>query len=165
MASAREEAEKRYGHRYQRFYHDLEARFTCFYCGDPAECFDHVPPICRVSDYESFGLAHPRYLKVPACHECNTLAGSEVQESILERNEVVKAALRRKHRRVLASPEWDADDFANAALRGRLRHYVKSRTNRVSTILARLDYSLGVQRYCDEFDPIDFPRKGLLDEE
>lgn len=160
-SASRLHAEALYGHRYQRFYHDVLNRYCCFYCGQPADTMDHVPPLTRVSDYEAFGLANPRYLTVPSCPECNSLAGDTLQESILDRAVFIHRALESKYRKTLKSANWSEAEIRQAGLSGRLKWYIKGNSRVVSRLLDRLDYVLGVQVYVNAFDPIDFPdRRG-----
>lgn len=81
---------------------DVANPFDCFYCGEMASSIDHVPPISRVSDYESFGLDEEVYIKVPCCRECNGLLGSSLQESVEDRIEHSKDLLAKSIKNYLA---------------------------------------------------------------
>lgn len=125
-----------------------EFSHLCVYCGLPADTRDHVPPISRVSDYESLGLNVEIYIKVPACSECNTLLGDSIQNSFMERAEELKNKLSRKFSRQLANIDWEEDEIND--LGPNLRSYVKSSVRNGKTIVKRIDYYYGVDSVSEQ---------------
>ena len=79
--------------RYQTYTFGEGKKPKCFYCGAPATCLDHSPPLSRVSDYEALKMTIPEYLKVPCCGECNLLLGDSLQDNLQSRHEHLKALL------------------------------------------------------------------------
>lgn len=149
MAATQYSGRSIYEERYKMYWHSPDDRFTCFYCGVPAETVDHVPPLSRVDDYEAMCLVHERYVKVPCCKECNMLAGSTVQESIIQRKELVADKLAKRHASDIRAPEWDKEELAS--LTGRLRGYVAAAGRRQKRALDRINYYAGVDAYIAEF--------------
>lgn len=74
----------------------------CVYCGERACDVEHVIP-------KSSGL--PTYT-VPACRECNVLAGAVQLGGFVQKCAYIKQALRRRYRHVLSMPEWDPEELA-----------------------------------------------------
>ena len=151
VSSYRKEALLKYGEIYTRFVHDDENHYTCFYCGEPGNQYDHQPPITRVSDYRSLGLATEKYIKVVSCAECNGMASDYLSETILDRADFVDKKLKQKYKKIMLSPVWDETDIEQAQLRGRLRQSVKNHSNKLVRILDRIDYGYGVHRYVDAY--------------
>ena len=100
----------------------------CYYCGDPADTVDHVVPRSviesitdsGVDDLIAAALRRRRRLLVPACRECNTLAGAKYHETLAERTDYVRERLARKYRKALAMPDWSASELVDLSdgLRG-----------------------------------------------
>lgn len=85
----------------------------CVYCGDIASTVDHVPPTTirermSATDREDF-----EFVVVPACRECNCaiLSGKPLY-TVEDRTAFVKEALQRRHKRLLAMPDWSDDDLS-----------------------------------------------------
>jgi len=79
----------------------------CVYCGVPQEVGDHSLP------YSAKDAFNPtcRWL-VPACRECNALAGASVQHYLSERIVFVKERLQKRYARLLRTPSWSVDELA-----------------------------------------------------
>jgi hypothetical protein len=137
-----------YEERYHLVTGEREPMFwRCVYCGLPAESKDHVPPITRVSDYESLGLAIELYIKVPCCLECNNLLGAELQDSFFQRAEVLKDKLARKYRRHLNNVDWDDEELEE--LGPTLKSKVLEGKVKSQRVLARIEYYAGVDLVMD----------------
>lgn len=150
MASHREECLKKWNDLYSRFYHEPDARFTCFYCGEPANTFDHQPPITRVPDFRSSSLDRERYVKVPACRQCNALASDELTESLWDRFDLVKSRLEKKYKKLLRCEGWTNAELQ--MLGPNLKGMVSSGSALASEIRRRLDYHKGIQTYIDNVE-------------
>lgn len=73
----------------------------CVYCGQPAQCRDHVTPVSYLRVYRNYNPLET----VPCCHSCNTLAGDFVAFSIKQK----ATFLLPKYRRILnlsRQPRW-----------------------------------------------------------
>ena len=122
----------------------------CVYCGQPADSLDHVPPLSRVDDYRALGLVREMYLLVPACRDCNALAGSTLQATFPERVEYVKDEITRKNRRVIAAPEWDQDEIDE--LGGSLKAYIIAQERKRKRLTSLVEYYAGVDHILDHLD-------------
>lgn len=115
-----------------RFGNDLRKRifgFQCVYCGQTADAQDHFPP-----------ATHSRQgVILPACGECNGLAGTEWSEDFARRCEHVKKRLRIKHARILAVPDWSGLEFRDTS--GRFQRWVKASILRRDHIRERLAWN------------------------
>jgi len=72
----------------------------CVYCGGTANTDEHFPPA---------SLTPNGYL-LPACRECNSIAGTTWATDFEERTRHVKAKLRLKYRSHLETPEWSTEE-------------------------------------------------------
>lgn len=122
----------------------------CFYCGEPADALDHCPPLSRVSDYRSLGLAHERYWIVPCCGECNNLLGKTLQPSLGRRHDVCKRLLYAKLHRKLDVPEWTEEELEDFG--PRLRHEVEAAQRVALRADARLAYDQGLDLWLRSLD-------------
>ena len=84
----------------------------CTYCGQVSDTLDHIPPLVMVGAMASTGanLDAP-FIKVPACHECNSILGAVNRMRIRDRRAHVKDALRKKYKKFLRIPNWDEDEL------------------------------------------------------
>lgn len=92
----------------------------CYYCGEPADSVDHARPRSLDRALNSLSEEHrravyasqPRREIVDACRTCNSVLGSRWFDTLEARRDYVKAYLRRKYARVLASPSWTDGEIA-----------------------------------------------------
>lgn len=98
----------------------------CVYCGMVADTFDHFPP----RSYTRHGFL------LPACRECNVVAGTHHPTDFDKRAEHVKQSLARRHKKALHFPVWETDDIE--ALGYSMRKNVKSWQERRRIAHARL---------------------------
>jgi hypothetical protein len=73
----------------------------CLYCGLVATTEDHFPPV-------SHSL---RGYLLPACAECNGLAGTNHPTNLKKRIAYVKEKLELKYKKLLAMPVWSKDEL------------------------------------------------------
>lgn len=119
----------------------------CVYCGAPATCRDHVPPLSRIDDYRALRLRRELFLLVPSCDNCNLLLGSTLQTNIFERIEYLKDILSRKHKKKLDRAEWDDDEVLEL---GRyLRSFVAVETAKDLNTRKRIEYYGGADAIAD----------------
>ena len=118
----------------------------CYYCGNPADTTDHVVPRSLliaitdsgVDDLTAAAMKRGRRMTVPACRECNGMAGAKYHETLAERTEFVRERLNRRYRKVLGIPDWSAAELAE--LEPGLRGYVISGLIQRDLIRRRLRY-------------------------
>lgn len=81
----REQDIKQHGHKYIRHY--TNEGYYCFYCNDPADTLDHVPPISLIGSmpYDERKRFNIPAVLVPCCSECNTALGDRVLPLIQDR--------------------------------------------------------------------------------
>lgn len=92
-------------------------------------------PLAFVSDF-SRPETLPLLWLVPACVECNALAGSNVFWTFGEKSEFVRARIEARYRKVLAMPEWS--DAELAELSGVTRQDVAGAVRLRRKVLRRL---------------------------
>lgn len=66
-----------------------ESNNQCFYCGDPAECIDHIIPWDFSRDSSKGNL-------VASCLLCNGIAGAKIFDNLEEKREYIRSQLRRQ---------------------------------------------------------------------
>lgn len=94
----------------------------CFYCGLPAAGRDHV---IAQAMYDAVLLRWPHLLHkigetVPACTECNSLAGARLFVTPGAKRRWLKSRLRERYAKVLAQPDWteaELEQISGHALR------------------------------------------------
>ncbi len=107
----------------------LNEKLLCAYCGDRATDVEHVIP-------RSTGL--PTFT-VPACKDCNSIAGDRVFGCFEEKAEYVKTTLKIKHQKILRVPEWDKDELREVSYS--LRKSIIAAQARRDWVQQRLDWS------------------------
>lgn len=137
--------------KYHSLYNILNPRnpFECFYCGLPATCRDHFPPLSRVERYRKLGLIHELYLLVPSCTECNSLLGDSLQNDMIERIEYLKQLLRHKYQTEGINKIWTEKELDEADLQGRLRTYVRGLSAKEKEAVDRVEWVYGYRAYLD----------------
>lgn len=73
----------------------------CVYCGMVAETVEHFPP----RSFSNDGLL------LPACKECNSLAGTDWPTDFGKRKGMVNDKLRRRNAKALSMPVWTKEDL------------------------------------------------------
>ena len=123
----------------------------CVYCGAAAESIDHVYPVSEAARLSrDVDLSRPSVRRelgqglnlVPACSECNSIAGSEPFTSIRAKRAFIQKRLRERHKDDLVGPVWSLDEIND--LGPTLRQHVL----------------LGLRRRCRLADRISYPRRG-----
>ena len=92
----------------------------CYYCGLAADTVDHVVPQSLLDAVRGSGddaliaavTRRRRTMVVPACRECNMLAGAKYHETLDERARYVRERLAHRHRKVLSMPDWSPSELA-----------------------------------------------------
>lgn len=76
---------KTHGHKYTR--HFLTEGYYCFYCGEPANSLDHVPPLSamEVLNKEKRKKDNIPAALVPCCMECNGALGGRQLWTVFDR--------------------------------------------------------------------------------
>lgn len=74
-----------YGHLYKR--HFLDEGYKCFYCGETAQCLDHVPAISTLEDMPKEYMRRNKlpHALVPSCFECNKILTNRNMPHVLDR--------------------------------------------------------------------------------
>ena len=100
--------------------------YQCVYCGLTE---DHWPP----QSLTIYGLL------IPACRECNNIAGTNWASDFLERVAYVKENIAKKNKRVLRTPDWSVAELKR--LGHSLRTKVESWQERKNITRERLAWS------------------------
>jgi hypothetical protein len=106
----------------------LRENKICAYCGELAEEVEHVQP--RRNRLETW--------TVPACKECNRLAGGRVFPGFYEKREYIRLAIRKKYSKELSMPEWDQEELGT--VKGRLREKIEASLAAREVTKQRLDF-------------------------
>lgn len=75
----------------------------CVYCGEWADTMEHYPPASMT----------PVGLLLPACRECNGLAGTAFCSDFRDRVALVRSKLQKRYDRELSSIEWSEEEIAS----------------------------------------------------
>ncbi len=81
----RQELMQKHHHKYTRHY--TAEGYYCFYCGDPAEGLDHVPPISMIDNmpYEKRKRDKIPAVTLACCSECNSALSSRRLQTVDDR--------------------------------------------------------------------------------
>lgn len=88
----------------------------CTYCGDVADCFDHVVPFSR-SNFNrrkrifKISKKEMRSLCVPSCTECNSLLGNKEFLTVGRRASYLHKKYKKRYSKLLSLPDWDAEEI------------------------------------------------------
>lgn len=100
---------------------------ACVYCGEPADSLDHVLAVKWGSNVKLDviqGELKQALRMVPACMECNSLAGADFSLTIRQKRKLIQKKLRKKYNSFLRMPDWNEDELNG--LRGRLKQSTKA---------------------------------------
>lgn len=98
--------------RVKQFYHQVLGNI-CVYCGEPAECGDHLFPVAAMQGRCKDNLPPSVLLVVvPACTECNGIAHARVFNSLEEKRSYIQWRLRRKYNELSSWKDWSKEEFA-----------------------------------------------------
>lgn len=78
--------------------------FTCTYCREHADCYDHTIPIAYRHNTRN-GFENKTY-SVPSCTECNTTLGAAPLFTIRERAEYILKKYLCKHKKIINYVDW-----------------------------------------------------------
>ena len=103
--------------------------YKCYYCGDPADSFDHSPAISVAYAYGSAYFEKKRIplVKVSCCRQCNSILGGRGLNTLSRRARHVYDRLQKKYEKYIQMTEWDADEIAE--LNGWLKQYVQTQSD------------------------------------
>lgn len=76
---------------------------------------------------------------LPACRECNGLAGTDYPYNFSARAALVKSKLRNKYSRLINTPEWSQDEIRE--LGRNLKTSVKGWANKRTVVMRRLAWN------------------------
>lgn len=118
----------------------------CYYCGAIANSVDHVIPrkvlkmLADLNDVNTQRLMKndKRILKVRSCRECNSLLGCTYQNTLEDRKRLLKERLRKKYKKILATPDWSDQDLEE--LGHTLRSHILEAMHRKEIIKRRLKW-------------------------
>lgn len=124
----------------------------CIYCGQKAQCLDHVFPLCFAS---MFDLQRPNVRKqffqglnlVPSCNECNALAGKNLFYSIKEKRKFIKTKLRKKYKRHSKNVVWDDDEIKELGFN--LRKFIETKQHNKKYVDYRLCFPIFARKRKD----------------
>lgn len=100
----------------------------CYYCGDKMQCWDHVPPIGKLENYDMKVLLRrdTKFLLYPSCSTCNGILGSQW---ILDPIERINFIAFYYLQRVGSGEIWTREEMSE--LGHSLRSLIESQQNRI----------------------------------
>lgn len=84
----------------------------CVYCGAMATTKDHFVPVSVVASLMSVGVNVSGKFLVPACGECNSIAGDRIFVSIGAKRRYIQNRLSEKYNKLLNMPNWSDSELA-----------------------------------------------------
>ena len=90
----------------------LKTEHRCYYCGERAQARDHVIPQ-QYHNVRSKGNFRDTHL-VPACRECNSIAGSKLFWTLKEKKDYVQGRIRERNKKFLNMPDWTPEELGEA---------------------------------------------------
>jgi len=123
-----------YGSRYKR--HFLDEGFYCFYCGDPAQCLDHLPSLSLMSDFSMEDLKKQKIVcsLLTACDECNFASAAKHHFYPIDRLIFLENHYE-KHFKKMKSL-WSAEEIEE--LGPSLREYVKAKQEKTNRYIDKI---------------------------
>ena len=102
--------------------------FTCFYCGEIATEWDHVPPVSRYHDYYALYNRHKPIL-VPSCSECNRILSDSMQRDVYERFTECKVKLTKRLGKYIRYGEiWSEESIEYSGFTGTFQKFAEGVT-------------------------------------
>jgi hypothetical protein len=113
---------------------------SCYYCGEPADTTDHVPPQCirPLMLRDPVGFKQYKFCEVDCCKECNSGLGKRFWTLAERKNEVAKR-IRRKYKKLLEMPDWTVAELATVS--SRMRDQILSQLKRRGVARRRLSWA------------------------
>lgn len=135
----RQDLMKKHNHKYNRHY--TSEGYYCFYCGDPAEGLDHVPPISLMDSmpYEQRKRARIPAVTLACCSECNNALSSRRLIVVDERLDFLESFYDAKFKK--QSTMWSEDEIAE--LGPSLQSSVRARQEQLQRYIHKIR---GIQR-------------------
>jgi hypothetical protein len=122
-----------------RLYERISNGHRCVYCGDLAQAWDHFLPLSAAAALHRIGFGISGTKLLPACRECNSIAGCKVFVSVGKKRRYIQENIAKKHRKILEMPNWN--DRELAALSDKLRGFVFAATEEKRAIIERLTWT------------------------
>jgi hypothetical protein len=120
----------------------------CYYCGEPADTVDHVPPVSNLPGSPNCEkIDSSKMFLVPSCNECNMVLSDSVQADVFDRIEVLKYRLMHKYNKHLKMPDWSKEELAE--LGPVLRQEIERKLRLYDLVDVRIAFSGGEQKIHD----------------
>jgi hypothetical protein len=105
-----------FNNRADKLYEHLRGDY-CIYCGEHADTEDHVIPRSHIAKLLGLIALPKQLITVPACSNCNTIAGAKIFKSIGAKRRYILNRLRTKYRKVLEIPNWSEAELESIECR------------------------------------------------
>lgn len=111
----------------------------CLYCGVSADSLDHFIPLSFAVAISEF-IDIPRKMKklIPACRECNSIAGSKIFPTVGAKRRYIQAHLKAKYGRFLVAPRWTEHELSELGYN--LRTFIEKGMTIQEIMQARIHY-------------------------
>jgi hypothetical protein len=125
---------KIFGKLYKR--HFITEGYYCFYCGAPAQCLDHVPPLKIMDSLDKNKLKKDKIPKclLPSCSECNSRLGDRALITVMDRLLYLESYYDAHFKKQKA--KWTKEEINE--LGPSLREYVKHHQDKLNLYLDKI---------------------------
>ena len=112
----------------------------CYYCGDKAETFDHIPALSVTYSrgIDALNRHKVRCWKVRCCTECNSIAGDKPHLFPQTRAEYLYSKYLKRYRKVLEGHHWEEDELDELGYS--LKCYILAHDNIQEWMERRMEY-------------------------
>jgi len=130
-------------------YKALEPRYSilwkgdkCYYCGDKADTYDHVPAISTTYSLgvEALEKKGVRLYKVRCCRECNSILSDKMILFLEKRHEHLYEKYMKRYKKVFLYGVWTEKEMDEAEFDYNLRSYIESHNDIKSWIERRMQF-------------------------
>jgi hypothetical protein len=119
-------------------YNVIENDGICVYCGQRATTWDHFVPYSVAAALMEVVKVTGRYL-LPACRECNQLAGSRVYRTVAQKRRYIQRRLIDRYYALYDLPSWSQDELSELGYN--LRTYVEANKQSHEWIRERVQWT------------------------
>ena len=130
----RERLQQIFGHLYSR--HFITEGYKCFYCGETAQCLDHVPPLSMLDSLPKGYMKKNNipYSLVTSCYQCNAALGDKrfvnVQERLLYLESFYDAFFKKQ------KGKWDKEELSEMG--ENLKKYIQHRQETLDVYIQKI---------------------------
>ena len=137
--------DKRCYDRYMNYRKDLNFGYDfidndgiCVYCGEQATTEDHIMPLYVAYMTGDIGIITKSKVLLPACQECNALAGTKIFNKFTERKKYIQLRIKQRNKKLLSTKGWTIDELSQ--LGNTLRQFIENSIHLQSNVKKRIQW-------------------------